>query len=798
MTISKITLAMAGIATALIGPMRLFAADTAAPSTELETITVTAQKRSESEQTVPLSMTTFSSAVLEEKGINNFFDYATKVPNLAFAPTGDGVGTARTVSIRGISGDNVTGFYIDDTPLPDSLDPRVLDIDHIEVLRGPQGTLYGARSMGGLVRIVTKDPNLSTSEGSVHGGLSYTERTNQPNWTFDGVFNMPIVQDRAALRLSFFGDDQAGYLKRSFCTDPAAAIALTCTPLAASGITTVNNVGDVNSYGVAAALTVKPNDDLTITPRLMQQRTKYNGFPMADYRAVPGNGFGYPVAGVPALPALPRPLEPSSFTQARTFDIPEGGYDAWALYSIAVDWKTGFGELVSSTSYFTRKVDEIEDESDFVYAGITSYFGGTPQPGSIEEIKDYQRFVEEVRFASDFKGPVQFVAGGFYSDFHGRLPFGAYYPGATVPGLDQTLIGGPGELTPGFPNLIFASDYHTEYKEPAVFGEVSYQPFDPLKLTGGLRWYQVKTTAYGYQAGLATGGGPPIVDAPVTTTENGVNPKFEADYHLTADDMIYVNAAKGFRPGGLVPSVPAGTPGTNTDCVAALQQIGANITIQDTRSFKSDSLWSYELGTKTSWLDRRLTFNAAAFYIKWSRIQQEILLNCGFQYRANAGAAESKGGEMELHAKPVEALEFSLGVGYQNAKITESSASSPQKVGSPVYQTPDWTGNGSVTYTTQLTSDWKLIGGTDYSYIGRSFSANNDAADPRLRGSYRLINASLAFARDKFQVALVGKNLANEVADLGDNRSIAAEVPGRPRLFVNQPRTLGVEFRSSF
>ena len=111
---------------------------------------------------------------------------------MAFAPTGDGVGTARTVSIRGISGDNVTGFYIDDTPLPDSIDPRVLDVDHIEVLRGPQGTLYGARSMGGLVRIVTKEPNLTTSDGSVHAGISYTARTNQPNWTADGVFNMPI------------------------------------------------------------------------------------------------------------------------------------------------------------------------------------------------------------------------------------------------------------------------------------------------------------------------------------------------------------------------------------------------------------------------------------------------------------------------------------------------------------------------------------------------------------------------------------------------------------------------------
>jgi outer membrane receptor protein involved in Fe transport len=136
----KNCLAWAAVAT-MLASMRVIAADTAAPSNELETITVTAQKRSESEQTVPLSMTTFSAAALEQKEINTFFDYATKVPNLAFAPTGDGVGTARTVSIRGISGDNVTGFYIDDTPLPDSLDPRVLDIDHIEVLRGPQGTL---------------------------------------------------------------------------------------------------------------------------------------------------------------------------------------------------------------------------------------------------------------------------------------------------------------------------------------------------------------------------------------------------------------------------------------------------------------------------------------------------------------------------------------------------------------------------------------------------------------------------------------------------------------------------------
>jgi outer membrane receptor protein involved in Fe transport len=232
--------------------------------------------------------------------------------------------------------------------------------------------------------------------------------------------------------------------------------------------------------------------------------------------------------------------------------------------------------------------------------------------------------------------------------------------------------------------------------------------------------------------------------------------------------------------------------------VAALHQVDPNITIAQTRSFQSDSLWNYEAGTKTSWLGHRLTFDAAAFYIKWKNIQQEILLPCGFQYTANAGAAESKGAEMELHARPAEPLELSLGVGYQDAKITQSRAASPQQVGSPIYQVPDWTGNGSALYTMQLTSSWKLVSGADYSYIGRSFSGSNNPGDPRLRPSYRLINAHVAFARGPLEIALVGKNLADEVANLGDSRSLAAETPGRPRLFVNQPRTIGVEFRQSF
>jgi outer membrane receptor protein involved in Fe transport len=294
------------------------------------------------------------------------------------------------------------------------------------------------------------------------------------------------------------------------------------------------------------------------------------------------------------------------------------------------------------------------------------------------------------------------------------------------------------------------------------------------------------------------GGGPPLVSPEATDKESGVNPKVEVDYHLTPDQMVYALAAKGFRPGGLVPLVPPGTAGTPNDCVAALAQVNPNISLTDTRSFKSDSLWNYELGTKTAWLDRRVTLNAAAFLIKWKDIQQQILLPCGFQYIANAGGADSKGGELELRGRATEQLEASVGIGYQNAKITSTGPSSPQPVGSPVFQVPDWTGNTSLTYTTPVTSSWNLVSGLDFSYIGRSFSGNNSPTAPRERSSYRLLDARLAVTNGWLEMALVGKNLTNELANLGDNRSIAAEVPGRPRLFVNQPRTVGVEVRASF
>ena len=773
-------------------------------SAGLEEIIVTAQKRSESIQEVPLSITALSSDVLEQRSVQSFADYGNRIPNLAFANTGDGIGTSRTISIRGISGDGVTGFYLDETPLPDSIDPRIVDIDRIEVLRGPQGTLYGARSMGGTVRLLTKQPDTSATSGRVHLGISDTANASDQNYFADGAINVPLGESVAVRGVGFYEKD-AGFFKRKFCESPADVASGTCFPNSSGGapIGTVDNVAELESYGGAVALKWQATDALSITPRFMYQKAEYNGLPLADIFAG-GGPAGYPAPPDPH-PRCPK-LTPRSLEQRRFFDIAEGGFDRWSLATLGIRYDTGVGEIVSSTSYFDRRVEETEDQTDFIYANFLAVslitgLPGTALPGQITEIKDYQRFVQEIRFASELDGPLQFVVGGFYSDTHGRVPFASKYPPSVIPGFAAAsgfdLVtdenGVPIFLNPDNPDEIFGSDYKTTVEEPAVFGELSYEFTDKLKATVGLRWYEVKTTAGGYQEGFAFGGARGV-DPDVETKEDGVNPKVQVDYKLTPDHMVYAMAAKGFRPGGLVPAVPL-SPALG--CDVALAEIG--VTPEQARRYDSDSLWNYELGAKTSWLENRLTVNAAVFYIDWKDIQQNVLLPCGFQFRANAGAAESKGFELEVHARVTEGLDLSVGVGHQDAKITESGATIPQlQPGDRVYQVPDWTGNASLYYTHTLGATLELNAGIDYAYVGDSESANNTPFTPRVRPSYDLLDARIGVGWDHFDVALVGKNLTDEQANFGDNRSIAAETPGRPRLVTNQPRTIGLEFTADF
>ncbi len=812
---SKNHLAWIG-ATALIGSLRVFAADSVAPATELETITVTAQKRSESLQDVPLSITAIDARNLQQKAIYSFFDYGGKVPNLAFADTGDGSGTARTISIRGISGDGTTGFYIDETPVPDSIDPRIVDIQRIEVLRGPQGTLYGARSMGGTVRLITEQPNLNDADGRLRMSGGKTWNAVSPDYGVDGAFNVPLIQDTMALRAVLFFQHDAGFFTRRYLANPADAAnlppATNPTTLGSLPTATTDGVGRVNSYGGAVSLAIKPNNALMITPRIMYQQSKANGLLYAD-------GGSYPVP-VPATFVNAPNMHPAGYMQNRFFNLPERSDDAWTLASVGVKYEASAFAFLSSTSYFDRTVDETEDQSDFIWQNLLAPFDGIPlgdatNPNTpaykavpiattIRELKQIHRFVQEFRFTSKLSGPWAYVAGIYFSDTRGRVPYAGYYPPSLAPGISQTggfvvqgIPGLPIPVNPAIPDEIFGQDYQTRVSEPAIYGEMSYHFDEQWAMTVGLRGYRIKTQTGGYLEGIAFGG-PRINDPDQSFTESGVNPKLGLDYKLSSDKLLYAQIARGFRPGGLVPSIPGNSVVDPLLCFQQLQALGY-ISASQTKSYKSDSLWNYELGAKTAWADNRVTLDGAVFLVKWNKIQQSVALPCGFQFRANSGAAEIKGAELEAHVRPAAGLDLSAGLGYQRARITEASALLPTlKVGDRVYQVPDWTGNASATYTVPLAETRSFVSTLSYSYTGDSVSASVNANFPRVRPSYNILDLRLAYDVGSYELALIGKNLTNVEANLGDNRSLAAETLGRPRLVVNPPRMIGAEFRMKF
>jgi iron complex outermembrane receptor protein len=737
-----------------------YAAAPAANDVGLEEVLVTAQKRAESLQTVPLSITSLSAKELTQKGVVNFIDYGTSIPNLAFAATGDGVAASRTISIRGISGDNTTGFYIDETPVIDSIDPKIIGIDRIEVLRGPQGTLYGARSMGGTVRIITKQPDAGANFGEVHGGVSNT-RLGGWNYFGDAAANLVVVPDKVAIRAVGLYQFDQGYFKRAYPN--AINPALTDV---------VNHQANNKTYGGSLSMQIKASEKLTITPRILYQKTTYNGLPLADGVLQPDNHFA--------------PLNDQSFTYQQVSNTPEGGEDRWALYSLDLKYDAGFGTFVSASSYFDRKSHEVESEANFITwlaqnaLGAPDFVAGN---SPIVEDKTFKRFVQEFRFTSSFSGPFQMTAGLYYAETKTSV----IYPPAIVNGLEAA-TGIPGA------DLIFHSIVENKSKEPAVYGEFNYNLTDKLKATVGARWYQVKSTSErALQEGFAAGES--LDPAPESMTERGVTPKASLQYQATADQMIYGTVSKGFRPGGIVPPVPL-----SPDLGCDVQLAALGVTPDQVRHFKSDSLWNYEVGGKTSWFDNRLTLNGAVFLIKWDNIQQQILLPCGFQFRANAAKAESKGFEMELKARPVQALELTAGVGYQNAKITGVSANqtSPQLPGDRVFYTPRWTLSGSFTYTVPLGNEYEIVTNGTYSYVGDSTSANNDPFNPRVRPSYSLVDGRIGLHWRGYEATLFGKNLTDEHANFADNRSIAAETPGQPRVVTNQPRTFGIEFRAHF
>jgi outer membrane receptor protein involved in Fe transport len=740
---------------AALFPLTLIA--TAAAAQQLEEIIVTATKRELTLQEVPLSITAFSGAQLERMGATDFFDYATRVPNLGFGFEADGRFDSRKIGIRGIFGAGLTaiggttGFYLDEVPVPETMNPRINDLDRVEVLRGPQGTLYGARSMGGTVRLISKQPDMTEYEGRAHAGFSSVE-DGDLNWLIDGAVNVPIVDNRLGMRALIYYSANSGVFDR------------VNTPTTPGPAFSESDVDDEHYYGTQIAFTWQALDNLTVTPRFIFQRVEADGLPFAD-------------------------IDPESVEQQRNYNIREPGNDTWMLGSVTLSLDTAVGTFVSSTARFDRAISEDEDETEV----IAFFFAPAPPlPGVIKETVDFEALVHETRFASDFGdlfgGRVEMTAGVFYQDTYDNLK----YPPALVYGLDREFtlaVGAP--YPPGLlgTDLIFQTRSVFESEEIALFGEVTITILDWLRFTGGARWSDIETHQDVVADGIVNNGPTSFLDM---TSESSVNPKFLIEADATEDILLYAAAGKGFRLGGNNANLPFGF------CAADLAALG--ITSPDqVVSFESDTVWNYEGGFKSTWFDNRLTLNATGFFIDWDDIQQFIRLACGFQFVANSGKAESKGFELEAMATPVEGLELTLGVGYVDAEITEGRAGTGFDEGDRIQQVPDWTLNLSGQYTFPLRDNWDAFVRADFSHYGDSLSANNDPNNPRKRPAFELLNLRAgAFIADRWEAAVFLDNVTDERANLADNRSIAAETPGRPRIVTNRPRTVGLEVRASW
>ncbi len=701
----------------------------------LEEVIVTATKRQTAIQDVPISMAAFTSEDIIEMGAVEFADYATAVPNLSFGFSGEGRQTSRQFQLRGIFGSDTSALYINDTPVPVTMDPRVLDVERIEVLRGPQGSLFGSRSMGGLVRLVTKKPDPDQVDGALHARVG-TVKGGGGDYLVDGSFNIPLVAGKAALRGSAYYVADAGFIDR--LVDPDSSIV---SGGDASGDEyTSREINDDETIGLQLSLGVRATDNIYISPGVIYQKFASDGPAFVDDAI-------------------------DNFVKVRQHDLDEQGEDEYYLLSLDLEIGLDSGTVLSSTTYFNRETEDLEDGTLAI-----AFLGRSTMPVRTIEAGDEDRITQEIRFVSEFNGPFQLVAGAFYQNVDRE---GGFPPESFIePGTAFDLFFGFGGRS------FFSLDVLGESEEIGIFGEASYEINEKLQFIAGGRWFDIDIESSRKDGGALFDlyGTGEIAGAEFSLSENGFNPRVGLQWYPDEGVNLYANAAKGYRPGGI------------NSAATACEVLGvANIPT----SYKSDDVWSYELGAKTGWADNRVVVNVAAFFMDWNDFRSPTI-NCGLGFGAseNTGEAESKGFELDVVLTPAAGLTISAGIGYTDAEITDAGEANSIAKGDPLPNIPEWTGVVAIDHDFALTNGLDAFWRVDYRYIDSSISRSG-----LHRPSYELLNLRGGVRLKKLEAAVYLDNVTNEHANLADPNELSDELN---LLAVNRPFTAGVDLRYRF
>jgi len=739
---------------------------------ELEEIVVTAEKRASTVQETPISMTAMSGDLMQQVGISNINGVIQAVPGISVRTAGPG---QTELEMRGLSSSGgsspTVGFYLDDYPLTPPaaalngkvvIDPDLFDLNRVEVLRGPQGTLYGSGSMGGTVKLVTNAPKMNDLEGAVDA-TGASQSGGGFNRGGSLMLNVPLIDDRLAMRVVLTDKYTDGWITRYVLGENFPVPTNPCPPFpgctrgnvaAVTPTAVVPRINWERLQGGRVGFLLQPADGLKIDATALYQKINAGGY--NEYDLPPG--------------------DPTAHYQP--FNNDEPIFDEFRLYGLTVTYDMSFAQLTSATAYYSREESQTSDVSEALYSVAGEFGVSIPQFYQIpfNETDTTRQFSEEIRLASTGSGPFQWIGGLFFSNFESI--FSEYNASAPLAFI------GAGGAAANPDGIIYQAHNPYHLKQYAAFGEGTYALTDTLKLTAGVRYYKFDSRADEETSGFATdSGNAGATYNSFTQSNSGANPKVTLSYEPDHDLTVYGTIARGFRPGGIN------------------QQIPSSICTISPETYGPDSTWNYEVGEKARMLDSRLILNADVYYIKWTQVQQIVNQTCGYPLTVNAGNAASYGPEIELSALLTPKWTLTFSGTYTHSTLTSVNSAvtavDPSLAdGLPILNVPKYTETTSLTYVTPVSPSYKFMARVNNSYVGESTDIEYTYAT---LPAYDLIGLRFGLIGDKLSGYLFSDNLTDKHAELGINTTgFSWTIPSLERVVTNQPRTIGVDVQYKF
>ncbi len=781
-----------GFAATLGAPLTALGQTAPAGSGGLEEIVVTANKlNAQKVLDIPASIQAIGGDALQASGVSGIIDVAGQIPGLSIQDLGPG---DKKYVIRGINstGDATTGVYYGEAVISGSnaddgggfeSDIRLYDLNRIEVLRGPQGTLYGASSMSGTIRFVPNSPDLHNLGGYLTTEGSETSHASG-NYNINGALNLPIIDGKLAVRLVGWKLYDSGYIDQTRVgqgvtglTNVGTSKAPNFQSLPVVGLGFKKGVNDDDVGGGRAIVRFQPTDNLTIDANYTAQTE------------TSGGSSRYTPAGVAAFSG--GPITPARGCDLCNTDVTLSPWtDNLKVFGATVEYKTGIGTVTGTTNQYNRTTDFTFDSTPV----LVSF--NVPVPAETLEPRTRKVNSSEIRFASDLNFPVNFVAGVYREHESQDLAVQVIATGGNglVTGPFSTSTANDALDFPGVGDTFFGRTDQRSDTQYAGFGEATWKITDAWTAVAGLRYFT--ETLNGVQTQTHPFGGfpgapnlVPIVDP--EQTFNKVTWKINSSYKFNEELLGYGTISTGFRSGGLnAVSEP-------------FEPIPA--------AYSPDSLTNFELGAKGRVFGGLFDYQADVYFIKWDNIQvQETTADAAFVYQGNAGTAHVKGVEFEFTAHPIEYVSATFAGSYQDAYLVQGASPAQYalnrtlgRAGDGIPNVPRFQANFGLTYRRPIVNGWEGIAATDLSYRGRENSYFSSAVlhvGPPLvyenipLSPYSLLNLRLGVIKDLWSVTAFARNLADKRAQVSAINS--SQDPDA--LLTVRPRTIGVTVTRKF